>query len=571
MTDAPGSRPDASGSRPDAARGEAGAPAPAVTPPPPLGPSRPTVVLVDRAGSPIDVLGPLVEAEGYSLATAEPEHALEAVRSRGAEIVLVTGRTLWPEAGAPAEGPGVFLLDRLRRGVPDSPVIVLGGPPEKLAQAFARGVVGAALRLDDEGELRAVLSAAAQRRRLDRHRAEALEDARRMRKFFEDVLRGLGEGIVVIDEGAHIRYRNPEAARVLGEDDDATPERGEIKSGSLKIQQMVLAPLLQLLVETLTEKEPKTKMIAFEEEDQKLFLDVTTSVLRSGDGRTTGAVAVVRDRSSEKILEEQLAHTERLATLGSLLAAIAHEIANPLSVITGCAEVGQETARDAGEAATRAKDPDARLALERLSKDVKDILDQVRDAGLRCQTIANNLLQYSRRTPARVVEQDLNELVKKTLSFVGKYLGTDKVEVKLELDPKLPLVKIDAAQLQQALTNLIDNAVHAMLGQRKAVSRNTPAPTAKAPSSTEIKLSPPRLTIATRVEGTSAVIVVDDNGPGIPSRQLERIWRPFYTTKERGTGLGLYITRRAIEHQGGSISLETQLGRGTTFTIRLPM
>ena len=67
------------------------------------------------------------------------------------------------------------------------------------------------------------------------------------------------------------------------------------------------------------------------------------------------------------------------------------------------------------------------------------------------------------------------------------------------------------------------------------------------------------------------MLVIADNGPGIAPRQLERIWRPFYTTKERGTGLGLYITKRAVEHQGGTISLETRVGVGTTFTIRLPI
>jgi signal transduction histidine kinase len=86
-----------------------------------------------------------------------------------------------------------------------------------------------------------------------------------------------------------------------------------------------------------------------------------------------------------------------------------------------------------------------------------------------------------------------------------------------------------------------------------------------------LKLGLARLSIATRVENAQAVLVIGDNGPGIPPRQLERIWRPFYTTKERGTGLGLYITRRAVEHQGGTIALESRVGAGTTFTIRLPL
>jgi two-component system sensor histidine kinase AtoS len=534
-------------------------------------PDRPPLLLLDD-GKDSQALLALLEADGFPVQLVDPDHAIEPLRSRAFDMTLVPGALL-VEGGHTSTGkptPGLALLDRFRRGGHDTAIVVVGGPVDKLRLAFARGAMGAIVRPTDRDEVRTVIAVSSYRRRAERERLDALEEARKTRKFFEDVLRGLGEGIVVIDEEARIRYRNPEAARILGEDDDTTPEK--VDSNSVHLKQLVLAPLLQLLVETLSGREPKTKMVALEEDDQKLFLDVTTSVLRAGDGRATGAVAVVRDRSSEKILEEQLAHTERLATLGSLLASIAHEIANPLSVITGCAEVGQETAREAAEAAIETEEPAAKAALERLSKDVKDILEQVRDAGLRCQTIANNLLQYSRRTPARVIEQDLNELIRKTLGFVGKYLGTDKVEVVLELDAQLPPVRVDAAQLQQALTNLIDNAVQAMLGQRKMLKAATPGvPTSTTPSTQTLKLAAPRLTIASRVENGRALLSIADNGPGIPPRQLERIWRPFYTTKERGTGLGLYITRRAVEHQGGTIALQTKVGAGTTFVIALPL
>ncbi len=531
-------------------------------------PATPGILLV----GPGEELRSMLEESGWFVAKTDVEHLSESLRARPFEIVLVAGALLEDGPGRadgkPSEPPALVVLDRLRRtGV--APVI-LGGPVDRFIKAFERGAVGAIVRPNDRDEVRTVLAQAGVRRKAERERIEALEEARRTRKFYEDVLRGLGEGIVVIDEEGRIRYRNPEAARILGEDDDATPAQDA--ATSMRLKQLVLAPLLQLLVETLTEREPKTKMVALEEADEKVFLDVTTSVLRSGDGRAQGAVGVIRDRSAEKILEEQLAHTERLATLGSLLASIAHEIANPLSVITGCAEVGQDTATEAAEAAKETSDPHAKAVLERLSRDVKDILEQVRDAGLRCQTIANNLLQYSRRTPARVVEQDLNEIIKKTLGFVGKYLNTDKVELQLDLDPKLPLVRCDAAQLQQAITNLVDNAVQAMLGQRRQ-AKQPAAPGLPSQSSTAVnlKLGLARLSIATRVENAQAVLVIGDNGPGIPPRQLERIWRPFYTTKERGTGLGLYITRRAVEHQGGTIALESRVGAGTTFTIRLPL
>jgi PAS domain S-box-containing protein len=535
-------------------------------------PATPGVLIVGVGKVDDFALKPALEEWGYFVATSDEARVFEALRGRPYEVILIAGSLLDDPsvagAGPPREAPALLLLDKLRRtGVAP---ILLGGRVDRYPLAFARGAVGAIVRPNDRDEVRAVLAQAGERRKGERERLDALEEARRTRKFYEDVLRGLGEGIVVIDHEARIRYRNPEAARILGEDDDATPASDA--TASMRLKQLVLAPLLQLLVQTLTEREPKTKMVALEESDDKVFLDVTTSVLRSGDGRAQGAVGVIRDRSAEKILEEQLAHTERLATLGSLLASIAHEIANPLSVITGCAEVGQDTAKEAADAAKETSDPQARAVLERLSKDVRDILEQVRDAGLRCQTIANNLLQYSRRTPARVVEQDLNEIIKKTLGFVGKYLNTDKVELQLALDEKLPLVRCDAAQLQQAITNLVDNAVQAMLGQRKLAKQPaTPGGPTQSTTAVNIKLGPARLSISTRAENHQAVLVIGDNGPGIPPRQLERIWRPFYTTKERGTGLGLYITRRAVEHQGGTIALESKVGIGTTFTIRLPL
>ncbi|HZV00530.1 MAG TPA: ATP-binding protein [Planctomycetota bacterium] len=530
-------------------------------------PTTPGVLIV---GEP--TLKAFLEDQGWFVATSDVEHATDALRTRPFDIVLVPGDLLNDPAsvapGKPNEAPALLLLDRLRRtGV--APIVV-GGPVDKFPQAFSRGAMGAVVHPEDKDEVKTTLAVVGVRRKAEKERLDALDEARRTRKFYEDVLRGLGEGIVVIDDEARIRYRNPEAARILGEDDDATPAQDA--ATSMRLKQLVLAPLLQLLVETLTEREAKTRMVALEEAEEKVFLDVTTSVLRSGDGRAQGAVGVIRDRSAEKILEEQLAHTERLATLGSLLASIAHEIANPLSVITGCAEIGQDTAKEAAQAAQETNDPHAKDVLERLSKDMRDILEQVRDAGLRCQTIANNLLQYSRRTPARVAEQDLNELVRKTLGWVGKYLQTDKVEVDLQLDVKLPQVRCDAAQLQQAVTNLVDNAVQAMLGQRKAAKTPLgPGGPSQSTTSVNLKLGPARLSISTRVEDGKAVLVIGDNGPGIPPRQLERIWRPFYTTKERGTGLGLYITRRAVEHQGGTIALESKVGVGTTFTIRLPL
>ncbi|MCW8140901.1 MAG: hypothetical protein KIT58_18520, partial [Planctomycetota bacterium] len=313
-------------------------------------------------------------------------------------------------------------------------------------------------------------------------------------------------------------------------------------------------PLLQMLVDTLVEGRPKTRMIAQQVDDeQKVFLDVTTSVLRGADGRAAGAIAIVSDRSTEKRLEEQLIHTERLATLGSLLASIAHEITNTLTSITGCAEMGLEVATDAEQAAGEAPDPATRTALEGLAADIRQIFDTVLEAGINTQTIANNMLQYSRQSsPARVVRQDVNELIRKTLKTLGKHLGTDKVTVELDLDASAPCARLEPSKLQQALVNLVVNAIHALQ-----------------------EVPPPRrvLRIVTRADAAARLIHlhVIDQGPGISPRKMEKIFQPFFTTKGHGTGLGLYISRKVLQDQGGTITLQSEVGKGTQFTIQLPM
>lgn len=473
---------------------------------------------------------------GHALQVVDgPGQALELARTRSVDALLLDDDAL---------------LDAARGVAPDLPVIVIGAEDTARAagRARARGAFGYVPRapgepLDDEarGVLCALIDRLAARARLDAERVQRLEDGQRARRFYEDVLTNVGQGIVVIDQGGKISFHNPEAARILGEDDE----------GVLAAQAAV--PLLQMLVDTLVEGRPRTRMIAEEAEEQKVFLDVTTSVLRGADGRAAGAIAIVSDRSTEKRLEEQLIHTERLATLGSLLASIAHEITNTLTSITGCAEMGLEVAKEAEDAAAEAREPATRKALESLAGDIRQIFDTVLEAGINTQTIANNMLQYSRQSsPARVVRQDVNELIRKTLKTLGKHLGTDKVTVELDLDPTNPCARLEPSKLQQALVNLVVNAIHAL--QEVATPRRA-------------------LRIETRSDKAGRLIHlhVVDQGPGISPRKMEKIFQPFFTTKGHGTGLGLYISRKVLQDQGGTITLQSEVGKGTRFTIQLPL
>lgn len=472
--------------------------------------------------------------------TARVEDALERVRTRRADAVLLDLSL------------GAELIDRLREVAPRVPVIALGQDEaaQAAAEALAEGAFGyvpaprRGLPPESAATVGALVERAAARARVEAARREAAEESLRRRKFYEDVLTGVGQGIVVVDPDGRIQFLNPEAARILGEED---------ASAGSNLTGQAAVPLLQLLVETLAEGRPRSSMIALDLDEERVSLDVTTSLLRSTEGEVAGAIAIVSDRSTEKRLEEQLIHSERLATLGSLLASIAHEIQNTLGSITTCAEMGLDVAAAAEEAAAD-PDPDkAAQALRRLSAEIREIFDMVLQSGTSAQTIANNMLQYSRQgVRSNAVRQDLNELLRQTLRTLGKHLGLDKVTLQLALDPRTPAVKVEPSKIQQALVNLVVNAIQAMQ---------------EVPPERRVL----RLETVIDAPAREVLLHVRDKGPGIHPRRLERIWQSFFTTKKHGTGLGLYITRTVIEDQGGRISVQSTPGEGTTFTVRLPL
>jgi PAS domain S-box-containing protein len=483
-------------------------------------------------------VGDLMAREGHEVAYAAPARALQLVRTRRVDVVVL------PRGEGDADSS---LLGQVRRLEPRLPVIVVGDEDTALAAAEAVGAgalgyvakAGDALSPPMGRVLSDLVKRAAARARFETDREASLRETLGLRKFYADVLGSVQQGIVVIDHDGRIRFRNPAAARILGEDEGEGPLDGQA------------APqLMQLLVETMTSGDAQSQTIAYEAEEQRVFLDVTASVLRDAQGKSTGAVAAVADRSAEKHLEQQLVHTERLATLGSLLASIAHEINNTLTSVTGCAEMGLELAGSAEEAAAKASPGPAQEALSQLGAEIRQIFDMVLEAGVSAQTIADNMLQYSRQgKPSHQVQENVNALIQRTVGLLGKHLGVEKVELTMELDPAGPQALIQPAKLQQALVNLIVNAVHALL---------------------DVPLERRKLRLETHAGKTEVTISVIDQGPGIPPNRLARIFQPFFTTKGHGTGLGLYITRRVVEDLDGRIEVDSEVGAGTTFRLLLP-
>jgi len=237
-----------------------------------------------------------------------------------------------------------------------------------------------------------------------------------------------------------------------------------------------------------------------------------------------------------KRAHEHALHTEKMASIGKMAAVLAHEINNPLSGILTYAKLLRKWLdhEDGGNSRRT---------------EIRDSLDLIASESRRCGDLVKNLLTFSRTTPMNLQATDLNKVIHRSLRLVQHQLDLASIQVQPELDPDLPPVLCDGAQIEQVLLALMMNAIDAM------------------PQGGNLWL----VTKINRDEG-SVRIVVRDDGSGIPPEILPRLFEPFLTTKEtgRGVGLGLAISRSILERHNGNIEVQSEVGRGTTFTVTLP-
>jgi two-component system NtrC family sensor kinase len=247
--------------------------------------------------------------------------------------------------------------------------------------------------------------------------------------------------------------------------------------------------------------------------------------------------ARVEDKTRElRRAHEHALHTEKMASIGKMAAVLAHEINNPLSgILTYSKLLRRWIDHDDGSLNRR--------------QEICDSLDLIASESRRCGDLVKNLLMFSRTTPMNLQLTSLNRVIEQSLRLVQHQLDMASVEVQLQLDPDLPLVFCDAAQMEQVVLALVMNALDAM------------------PQGGNLWLITSFDSKQNQIQ-----IVVRDDGSGIPPEVLQRIFEPFLTTKEtgRGVGLGLAISRSILERHGGNIEVQSELGRGTTFTVTLP-
>jgi len=240
----------------------------------------------------------------------------------------------------------------------------------------------------------------------------------------------------------------------------------------------------------------------------------------------------------KSVMNEKVIEAGRLASIGELAAGIAHEINNPVAIMVEEAGWVEDLLED--------EDPTNEENLAELRR----AAIQIKTQGRRCKEITHKLLSFARKTDPAVHEVNLNELVADVTSLLKQKTRYANVRIETKLAPDLPLVGASPSELQQVVLNLVNNAVDAVDTSGGGT-----------------------VTLTTRSNKNSIFVDVADTGPGIPESDLNRIFDPFFTTKPvgQGTGLGLSICYGIVHKLGGDITVRSQLGVGSIFTVRLPM
>jgi PAS domain S-box-containing protein len=359
------------------------------------------------------------------------------------------------------------------------------------------------------------------------HRSEATARA---------LLESASEGIILIDRSGRITLANAAAERMFGY------PRSELLGQPLEILLPERARGIHAVHRTNYFAEPRVRPMGIGldlagrcRDGREFPIEISLSHVESADGGV--AMAFITDISERKRVEGQLERqrevlyqNEKLAALGTMAAGIAHEMNNPLGIITTRIEVMLLDAEQ-----------------QQLPAQVLEDLQVLHRASQRVARIAASLRSFARHTPGERVPLDLNAVIDESLQLVQKPLAADNVKIVASLDRSLPPILGDASTLHQVLMNLLTNAREAM------------------PTGGQIRIE----TAPGERPGWIRLLVAD-TGAGIPAAEISKIFDPFFTTKRTGTGLGLSVTYGIIQEHGGTVDVQSRPGSGTTFILSFP-
>src|SRR2546426_11826392 len=343
------------------------------------------------------------------------------------------------------------------------------------------------------------------------------------------LFRSVEPAVVAVDAQRNVTAFNRVAERITGLQAQAVLGR---KMAELP------SPLQQAIEETFVSGKAVADrtVVLFPDADEKLAVHMNTSLCANASGQPLVVLALFHDLDSARKLERRIRRLERLANIGTLSAGVAHEIKNALVAIKSFADL----------LAQRNQEVEMTSLISREAK--------------RIDSLVNQLLKFAGPAKPTFSSVSIHEVIENSLRLVQHHLTTRKIHLVRALDAGIDLVQGDAKQLEQALINLLLYAVEAM----EEMGTLTVA--------TEIVVATAHVSpLEPKGKAEQIQVSIKDTGSGIPPEVTPRLFVPFVTTKPEGTGLGLAITSRIIQEHHGRINVESEVNKGTTFKINLPL
>jgi len=352
-------------------------------------------------------------------------------------------------------------------------------------------------------------------------------------RFFRHLVFNLRNGVLAITRDGRVAAMNDIAYRVLG----LKPRPGDL--GRPFGEVLHDCPEVARVLQSAFDGDDLPNRAEMRIRKTSKAIGYTLSHIHDEAGQQLGAALFFKDLTRVEQLEERERLRDRLATLGEMAAAIAHEVKNPLASIEVMAGVLKRQLSN---------QPDA-------CETLGDIIKEAKMAN----AIVVEVLEFVRPISLQVERVPLDEIIKDSITTAEGKQNRGAVRIETRLDPDVPELLADPQQLRQLFANLLANAFEALEGEGQVEIRGYLLPTDDEPVPNVDPLPP------------QVVVEVRDSGPGISADDLERIFSPFFTTKPQGTGLGLSIVRKVVDAHDGHIDATSAPGRGTTFRVTLPV
>jgi two-component system, NtrC family, sensor kinase len=400
---------------------------------------------------------------------------------------------------------------------------------QRTAQAIRKGNLEERVPLQGEDEISELANSF---NRMTATLKDSLKEVQRNKAYLEKIINGIEDEIVVVDQSLRtVAANNAYLKNFQDRGADATAQaclgRDKACHPGLPSNCPARATFQSGFVEKCLHTYP-------DKDGNERCIEIYCYPLRDENDEIFQAIEVRRDITERRFMEARLCHSERLASLGLLASGISHEINNPLACIVTCSEGLQKRASQ------------GTMTLQ--AEEMNEYLGLIHKEAMRAKAITERLLILSHNSDSPAYLVSINRSLEETIQLMRFQAESKKIEIVEIIDPRLPEIKASDPALRQVFLNLLINAIQAIEAGG-------------------------RITVRTALENDAANVTIEDDGCGIPSEDLGKLFEPFFSRRMpgKGTGLGLFISRVLLRQMGGVISVQSEPGKGTAFTVRLPL